>query len=319
MFGYIQSPKSHKDWSYGAVVQSVLIPSKSNNAIPKVVSQGKFGTCVSFASAYLKASQEAIDSKADVSRLMIYELCKEIDGLPVGTEGTTPIAAMQVLTKTGSCLETTFPYSLMGTNTKYTDAMVKEASNYKIQGYARCYTIDDIRQALHQSGALLIGISVTEAFYNAKTKFIPSVWGGQILGGHGLCVLNYDDNIVNPYTNEKGAVQIINSWGTGFGENGLIWLSYSQLVAKSDFGFTFMDDCFSSVDIKTGEITDPNKTTIKMQIGNILASVNGKQVTLDQSPVLLNGRTMTPARFVAENLGAQVSYDASTQTVTITK
>jgi hypothetical protein len=46
--------------------------------------------------------------------------------------------------------------------------------------------------------------------------------------------------------------------------------------------------------------------------------VNGEEVTLDQSATLLNGRTVVPARFIAENLGAIVGWDDLTRTVTIT-
>jgi hypothetical protein len=35
-------------------------------------------------------------------------------------------------------------------------------------------------------------------------------------------------------------------------------------------------------------------------------------------PFITNGRTMLPLRFVAASLGAQVSYDQGTKTITIT-
>lgn len=33
---------------------------------------------------------------------------------------------------------------------------------------------------------------------------------------------------------------------------------------------------------------------------------------------IINGRTVVPLRFVSENLGAKVDWDAKTQTITIT-
>ncbi|HOI25755.1 MAG TPA: copper amine oxidase N-terminal domain-containing protein [Caldisericia bacterium] len=47
--------------------------------------------------------------------------------------------------------------------------------------------------------------------------------------------------------------------------------------------------------------------------------VNGKSYTIDAPPVIVNGMTFVPVRFVAEILGAKVDYDAATRTVTITR
>lgn len=60
-----------------------------------------------------------------------------------------------------------------------------------------------------------------------------------------------------------------------------------------------------------------DKTTIVLTIGKKQATVNGKTVTLDVAPQLLNDRTMVPLRFVAESLGAIVEWEDVTQTVTI--
>ncbi len=46
--------------------------------------------------------------------------------------------------------------------------------------------------------------------------------------------------------------------------------------------------------------------------------VGGKLVTNDVAPIIYNDRTMLPARFVAENLGATVGWDAAERKVTIT-
>lgn len=48
---------------------------------------------------------------------------------------------------------------------------------------------------------------------------------------------------------------------------------------------------------------------IIMWVGKTDAEVNGKSVTLDQAPLMVAGRTMVPARFVAESLGGTVTWD----------
>lgn len=58
--------------------------------------------------------------------------------------------------------------------------------------------------------------------------------------------------------------------------------------------------------------------TIKIFIGKTDAYVNNTKVTLDQPPVIINGRTMVPIRFVSENLGATVDWNAAVKEATIT-
>ncbi len=59
-------------------------------------------------------------------------------------------------------------------------------------------------------------------------------------------------------------------------------------------------------------------TTIELVIGSTTMTVNGTAQTMDVAPVITNSRTFLPARYVADALGATVSWDATTQTVTIT-
>ncbi|MBQ3054703.1 MAG: copper amine oxidase N-terminal domain-containing protein [Oscillospiraceae bacterium] len=54
-----------------------------------------------------------------------------------------------------------------------------------------------------------------------------------------------------------------------------------------------------------------------LTVGNNLMSVNYDYVKLDSPPVILNGKTMVPARAISEPFGADVSWDPTTRTVTI--
>ena len=67
-----------------------------------------------------------------------------------------------------------------------------------------------------------------------------------------------------------------------------------------------------------------SKTKIEMWINKPTAIVNSKTVYIDPAnykvvPILVNGRTMLPVRFVSESLGAQVEWNEAQQKVTITK
>lgn len=59
--------------------------------------------------------------------------------------------------------------------------------------------------------------------------------------------------------------------------------------------------------------------TIELWNGKSSAKVNGTVVQLDTPPVVLDGSTLVPIRFVSENFGYVVHYEAATQTVKIGK
>ncbi|MDD5639142.1 MAG: copper amine oxidase N-terminal domain-containing protein [Candidatus Pacebacteria bacterium] len=60
---------------------------------------------------------------------------------------------------------------------------------------------------------------------------------------------------------------------------------------------------------------------IELWIDNPIARVNGIKTQIDSNPeivpFILQGRTMLPIRFIAENLGAQVNWDAETKEIEI--
>lgn len=60
------------------------------------------------------------------------------------------------------------------------------------------------------------------------------------------------------------------------------------------------------------------KTSIILTIGQKDATINGKTVSNDVAPKIVNDRTMLPIRFIAEALGAKVDWIEESQTVKIT-
>jgi len=58
-------------------------------------------------------------------------------------------------------------------------------------------------------------------------------------------------------------------------------------------------------------------STLQMWIGKTSLIINAASKTMDSAPVILNGRTMVPVRFVAENFGYSVRWKATEQTVVI--
>lgn len=71
-------------------------------------------------------------------------------------------------------------------------------------------------------------------------------------------------------------------------------------------------------DAKEQKITlKKGEDTLQMWIGKTNMKLNGTAKTMDIAPVVLNGRTMVPVRFAAENFGYSVAWKAAEQTVVI--
>ena len=72
------------------------------------------------------------------------------------------------------------------------------------------------------------------------------------------------------------------------------------------------DDASQTVFASKGDMN------LMLQIGSNIVAVNEGTVLLDVPPMLINGRTMVPVRFVSESLGCKVDWIDETQTVVIT-
>jgi hypothetical protein len=65
-----------------------------------------------------------------------------------------------------------------------------------------------------------------------------------------------------------------------------------------------------------------NNKKLELWIGKNVAKLNSQSVSIDSDskvvPIIMSGRTLLPLRFVAEALGLDVQWDATTKTITIT-
>jgi hypothetical protein len=61
-----------------------------------------------------------------------------------------------------------------------------------------------------------------------------------------------------------------------------------------------------------------SQTVLQFSIGSVNYEVNGQSQDMDTAPVISDGRTLLPIRYVVTPLGATVSWDAAQQMVTVT-
>ncbi len=91
------------------------------------------------------------------------------------------------------------------------------------------------------------------------------------------------------------------------------WYSDRELTKRYDDNEIVTEETA----LYAGWKVDPVRQLI-LTIGSVNATVFGQAKLNDVAPKIVNSRTMLPARFVAENLGATVEWDSEKQLVTIT-
>ncbi|MEW6573864.1 MAG: copper amine oxidase N-terminal domain-containing protein [Bacillota bacterium] len=74
----------------------------------------------------------------------------------------------------------------------------------------------------------------------------------------------------------------------------------------------------SQVNYNNGQINfNRGGIQINLYVNNSIAYVGGKKVQMDQPARVVNGRTLVPLRFIAENLNANVVYDSESGVITV--
>jgi len=196
-----------------------------------IVNQGELGSCT--ANAIVSGLREYIELRTNLatfvrlSRLFLYYEERVIEKTVNSDSGAQIRDGMSVLQKIGVCPELLDPYIINIFTNKPTAIDLQTAGKYKISNYYRVNTLNDLKLALAEGLPVVLGIMVYESFESdsvAKTGLVPmpNISQEQLLGGHAVCAVGYNDN--------KGYVVVRNSWGVEWGDKGYFYLPYSYIV-----------------------------------------------------------------------------------------
>lgn len=211
---------------------------------PTAGDQGELGTCVGFATAYslrtilyVKARREAgytADPNAHIfSPSFVYEQIKSSDDV-ICKKGSYIADALELLQYAGVATLKTLPYQCGAT---ISNEALNEGAAFKILSCQKLFSSEELdlsykilltKKALSEGNPCLLGFKTAKSF---KGK-VTDVWKQQpndaeptsINIGHAMCVVGYNDNKYG------GAFRVLNSWGTGWGDKGFIWIPYSDFA-----------------------------------------------------------------------------------------
>ncbi|BBL76677.1 CARDB domain-containing protein [Methylomagnum ishizawai] len=212
--------------------------------------QGQQGSCVAWAVAYaLKSYQEEVElgwSLDTVAHLFSPAyLYNQING---GEDNGSQIYdALDVVigqgpaAGKGAATLATMPYSDRDYWTQPDLAAIEEGAKFKGLDYKRVEDLQGLKAALAQRRPVVLGIKVYDQFYHLQgTDSVYNSDAGSNNGPHGLhavTAVGYDNNRYG------GAIKVINSWGTGWGDKGFFWMPYDFIRDKGIiFQMWVMDD-----------------------------------------------------------------------------
>lgn len=163
-------------------------------------------------------------------------------------------------------------------------ALYKDALKFRIKGGEQLnlaqgltqVTIMKIKRALYFRHPVVISIG----YFNSFTKVGASgIWhpdpgdDSATSEGHAMCITGYNDAV------NGGAFEIVNSWGTSWGDQGHAWLSYEQLKKYGKYAIEITDypDKAFPVDVSM-ELRLPDKSTLQLIRNNKSPSAGERHI-----------------------------------------
>lgn len=200
---------------------------------PTAWSQQSYGTCVGWASAnartILYARNHNITNNYEIDRnryspLFIYRLIKSGDNNC--QHGSYIEDAVELMKNTGVVPYSIFDYLCA----KEVPSNIVSQAKDQIEDYTTLfeyngdnqYKIQATKKSISEGNPVLIGMKCPGSFHWATGVWEPSESYIVEFGGHAMCIIGYDDNKYG------GAFELLNSWGTDWGNKGYIWVKYQD-------------------------------------------------------------------------------------------
>jgi C1A family cysteine protease len=224
----------------------------------EIEDQGDLGSCTANAGAGLIEyfERRAFGKHLDASRLFLYKVTRKLLGWN-GDTGAYLRTTMGAMALFGAPPEDQYPYRIANFDDEPTAFHYAYAQNYQSLSYFRLDQagvvgqplVDRIRSFIHAGYPAMFGFSVYN-YGNSKGEFEFPSTNSNLLGGHAICAVGYDDQ--RQIGSKKGAFKIRNSWGTSWGDAGYGWLPYEYVLSglASDFWSLFKHEY-----IQTGQFS----------------------------------------------------------------
>ncbi|MCO4291521.1 DUF4384 domain-containing protein [Solitalea sp. MAHUQ-68] len=216
---------------------------------PNPGNQGNYGTCAAWASAYCaKTIVEAIKNnwtqKEEITRhafspAFLFRLLKPDDNLCKG--GAYLNTALLLLKEKGA-----LPYNEISASCipSVTESQLTTAFQSRINDYLTLFDVNatdqqkiqGVKKSISEKKPVIIGMLCPTSF-----NYCGEVWNPREeadwtkYGGHAMCIVGYDDEKFG------GAVEVQNSWGKTWANEGYVWIRYQDFAKYTKYAFELVD------------------------------------------------------------------------------
>lgn len=150
--------------------------------------------------------------------------------------GVMPLDAADAITTWGLCAEDVWPHEAHLFNVAPTPSVLAASADYRGSQFFAISDdpkerLDRIRYAIASSMPVALAVNVDNTFDSFVGQRAMPNYDGSARGTHYITVVGYDDF----YRGAGLAFRILNSWGTGWGDNGFAWLSAERIANRLTF------------------------------------------------------------------------------------
>ncbi len=202
---------------------------------PVAGSQGKQGSCVSWAVAYgvrsyydFATAGRNPNASLAFSPAFIYNQIR--DKNKGCLSGTGIVESLDLVRDQGVPRMSDFPYNESDCSRKPSDVVKTRAAQFKIRGSKWLSDIESVKGELYRGHPVIVGMKVSASFDDLQGQTVYNDEQSQDTGGHAMVITGYDDN--------RRAFRVLNSWGPQWGENGFAWIGYRAMARRGKEFFT---------------------------------------------------------------------------------
>lgn len=221
-FNLVPSSLDRRDYVIIFPPSSTTAAVDLRNELPAVYSQGSLNSCTAMAVAAPMHQAEM------PSRLFIWYNTRAKSRNELVNAGATIRDAVKAVVKTGACREASWPYLPDKFDDEPPDTCYAEATNWKMELYARVnQEAGQIEGALRSKLPVIFGMRIYTSFHQARTTgMIPRPQKDEkFVGGHAMVIVGCDP--------VKRMFIVRNSYGPTWGDKGHCYIAYDMILDRS--------------------------------------------------------------------------------------
>jgi hypothetical protein len=240
-----------KDFSAGGKNGELPLKSNLKEYCPPIQSQGRIGSCVGWATGYGAMSilyakkynwSAAERAEKAFSALYIYNQIKVRDC----SLGSRIDQAVNFLETNGNIPSSQFDMPREDCDKQPTTGEKAIAQKFKVKASSTLFTLNadnktkiyNTKKSVAKGVPVIIGMEILRNFGSltkSASVWDPSAGNTAPWGGHAMVVIGYDEG--------RQAFEIMNSWGTNWGNDGFIWVKYADYARFCKYGYQiFLDE-----------------------------------------------------------------------------